>query len=309
MNLLSKAISVFGSDYYGPFEGEIRYNCPFCEKRRGKKDDDYKLYVHIGSENRKKSGKYFCFKCHAKGRLVREYSSDDVYSSIVNLYKDNSNTEDDENDNTFYVPNIEIPKDSLAHEYLAKRGINDDLIDYYNMKLGIDGLFGRIVIPNIMYSPIWTDMYSSRSYINQIPKYKNPAGVKKTQSVFNLHRIKEGGVCYVNEGVITAICAGKDACATYGSSPSDEQIAMIVNKHFDRIYCTYDNDESGLKGSVELSEKLASRVDKSTEVYVVTMPPGVDAADIGEKEYKKYVHDHAYPYRSEVYSKLINLFT
>ena len=292
----------FGNDFIDE-NTEMRFKCPFCIDKRGKEDKDYKLYVS------KKNLKFFCFKCHSKGSLRRniELPNDNVYDKLLEF---NKNEELDEDEyNMFFIPSIEIPKDSSAYRYLAGRGINDELINYYNIRLGVEDYFGRVVIPNILYGAekSFTDMYSARSYINQIPKYLNPSGAKKTDSVFNLHNQKEGGIMYVVEGAITAICAGKDSVCVYGSSPSDKQITNILNKNPEEIYCVLDYDPAGIKGNAELSEKLSQRANKGTVIYTVNMPSGIDAADMGEKEFKKYVHKNRVRYFSSVYTKLLNI--
>lgn len=302
---LNIIIDKFGSDYRLASQDNIHYRCPFCLKRRGKKDNDYKLYVSIPKL------KFICFKCGAKGRLFNDISlsNDSVYKNIINLY-DSSDEDEEDNDNMFYLPNKQIQKGTLAHEYLLKRGINDDLINYYNIRMGTDNLFGRIVVPNIIYGQdkSWTDMYSARSYMNQIPKYRNPEGCKKTNAIFNLHNQKEGGKVYVVEGAITSICAGKDSICIYGSSPSNEQISRIVNYNFREIYCVLDNDPSGRKGNVALSEKLSKMVKSETTIYTASLPEGIDAADVGEEKFKKFVEKSKIEYFSSVYTKIFTMF-
>lgn len=309
---LNMFIEKFGSNYeIVRGSDEIRYNCPFCVDKVGKVDKKRKLYANV------KKGKFYCFRCGSRGRFdLADLSNDYIYSSLVDTYEsmmgNYDNCDEDDDSNVFYAKNIKIPDNSVAYRYLKNRGIDRDLIDYYDMRLGVDDLFGRILIPNITYGSnrTWTDMYSARSYINQIPKYKNPLGVRKSKSVFNLHRL-EGGVCYVVEGVITAICAGKEAVALYGCSPSREQITMIVSKEFNEIYCVLDNDEAGRKGNRELSEMLNEEINRSnhrTKLYTVTMPEGIDAADIGEDKFKRYVNLNKKLYLPGVYGNLLSMF-
>lgn len=294
----------FGTDYRSAKDNNIHYCCPFCLSRRGKADHDYKFYVSIPKM------KFICFKCGAKGRISSQISlsNDSVYKSILDL----SECEDDSSDdgyNMFYLPNKDIKKGTLAHEYLIKRGISDEMIKFYNIRMGIDNLFGRIVVPNILYGQdgSWTDMYSARSYTNQDPKYRNPEGCKKTNAVFNLHNQKKGGRVYVVEGAITSICAGKDSICTYGSSPSDEQISMIANFGFKEIYCVLDNDPSGRKGNAMLSEKLSNVVNSDVTIYTSHLPEGLDAADVGEEKFKKIVEQNKVEYFSSVYTKIFML--
>lgn len=306
MNNIEIIINRFGTDYKRS-NSDLMYKCPFCLSRRGKADNDYKLYVSIN-----KPIKFHCFKCNAKGRLSNyvSISNDSVYKSILDLTQEEEEDSDSDDYNMFYLPNKSIVKGTLAHEYLIKRGISDDLINYYDIRMGIDNLFGRIVVPNIVYGKdrSWTDMYSARSYTNQDPKYRNPEGCRKTNAVFNLHNQRKGGRVYVVEGAITSICAGKDSICVYGSSPSDEQISMIANFGFKEIYCVLDNDPSGRKGNVMLSEKLSNLVNSDITVYTSHLPEGIDAADVGEEKFKKIVEENKVEYFSSIYTRIFTLF-
>lgn len=310
-NILSLAINRFGKDYEECSNNHIRYNCPFCISRRNKTDTDKKFYINC------LNGKFYCFKCHAKGKLTVDLdlsSCSDIYERIVN-FAENSTEKLDQievmcnNDDTglCFVPNVPIGKDTLAYAYCCKRGITDDMIEFYNIRLGKGDLFGRIVIPNKLYlNGCWTDMYSARSYLGQMPKYMNPDECNKSNIVFNLHNIKEGSDIYVVEGVLTAICAGKDAVAVYGCHPSETQIHMILDKKPKNIYCVLDNDAAGRRPNEELAKKFTDLVSSDTNVYIVYMPEGVDAADVGEERFKKYVQDNKVRCYDSVYTKLVS---
>ena len=276
------------------------YNCPFCLKRRGKADNDRKLYV---SGN---LGYFHCFKCNAKGRVTKNVTAPNsgIYKDIFAKYGCSNSEESEDDDDTFFVPNISIPKDSVAHDYCKSRGITDEMIEFYDIRLGVDELFGRIVIPNETYGSkrIWTDMYSARSYLNQVPKYMNPHASKKSGIVFNLHNIIEGSDVYVVEGVITAIHAGRDAVAVYGCHPSDVQLQNILSKKPKNIYCVLDNDEAGRPGNEDMAKRLSAK--SVGNVYIVYMPEGKDAADIGEVRFKEYVDKNKIMYGSGIYTSV-----
>ena len=300
-NNLSKIIEKFGNDYSTTNGEEIRFNCPFCERRRGKADKGKKLYVNT------KSLWFYCFKCGAKGKVSKSEAAHGVYEQILNMKSSMEHLESEDDENMFYVPNLKITPDSVAYEYCIKRGIDEDKIKFYNIRLGVDELFGRIVIPNEIYgSGNWTDMFSARSYIGQTPKYFNPSGAKKTNSVFNLHNIKEGcDDLIVVEGAITAICAGRDAVAVYGCHPSDQQLKSIIDKNPKRIYCVLDNDAAGHDPNEQLSEIFRSQL-RDSEVYLVWMPEGIDAADMGENLFKKYVEKNKILCQGKVYVRLMS---
>jgi len=306
--LFEVIIEKFGDDYKYANKTEIRYNCPFCIKRRGKSDNDRKLYVNIDS------GKFHCFKCNAKGLLSykkNSLSTYGVYDKIDKLFNGEEELTNEENDDIlFYMPSTAISKKSLAYEYCLNRGITEDLIDYYNIRLGVEEFWGRIIIPNEIYSEdsLWTDMFSARTYTNQIPKYKNPENCKKTNAVFNLHNIKEHcDTVIVVEGVITAICAGKDAVAIYGCHPSDRQISLILDKKPKSIICSLDNDKAGKLPNGQMAETF-SKISKGISVFTVYLPEGLDASDMGEKSYLEYVNDNKILYNSSVYDKIYSLF-
>lgn len=300
---LDVIVQKFGLDYVKTNGNEIRYKCPFCAKRRGKPDEDAKLYANI------KSGKFHCFKCGASGHLGQNQniSNSGVYSKILSFVTNKETVTDDEEENIFYVPNNKIQKGTVAYNYCLSRNITEDKIDYYDIRLGTDDLFGRIVIPNEVYGDtgIWTDMYSSRTYLDQIPKYKNPSGVKKTDIVFNLHRIPEGvDDIYGTEGVITSICAGKNAVAFYGCHPTDYQIQAVARKNPKNFYACLDNDQAGRKPNLELAEKMSRLI--SGNVFVVYMPEGVDASDMGENQFIDYVKKNRIIFHSRAYQNVIN---
>lgn len=297
-NYVADIINKFGNDYI--INGsEYRYNCPFCLSRRGKADTDKKLYVNS------ESGLFHCFKCSANGTLgVKKKSSSDVYEEI-RKYLSKNDSDDEDEDNTFYVPNTKLQKETLAYEYCLSRNITEDKIEYYDIRLGLNDLYGRIVIPNQVFgdTEIWTDMYSARSYTNQIPKYKNPKGANKSGIVFNLHRIEKGcDVIYGVEGVITAICAGKEAVAFYGCSPSNAQIRAVASKQPKEFYAILDNDEAGRAHIVELAQKMSALIDG--KVFVVYLPTGIDASDLGEEKFKEYVRENRHEYRSGAYEAI-----
>jgi len=313
--MLGAIIERFGTDY-AKTNTHIRYNCPFCANRRGKIDDDKKLYVD------KKTGMFYCFKCHAKGKINNQIdvkSCSDIYKKILDFANDmcyskeeqneiDSDIDEDDEDNCFYLPDVKIKKDTLAYKYCLERGITDDMINFYHIRLGVGDLFGRIVIPNVLYGNEWTDMYSARSYLKQEPKYLNPPDCDKSKIVFNIDNIMEGADdIYVVEGVLTAIAAGKEAVAVYGCHPSDIQINKILSKKCKNIYCVLDNDEAGRPANEQLANNLKKLTENTnTQVYIVYMPEGIDAADIGENAFKEYVRNNFKPVYNSVYAKLIS---
>ena len=295
----------FGTDYKSASHDEITFNCPFCISKRGKADNDHKLYVNT------KSLKFHCFKCNSSGRLnsvtMPKDFSGELYEILWQLkspdYVDADSCDEDGEDNIFYLPVNKIEKGTVAYDYCVSRGITEDLINYYDIRLGVGELMGRIVIPNQVINNCWTDMYSARSMIGQIPKYKNPTGAKKNKLVFNLDKISDGQEkIIIVEGVITAICGGKDCVAVYGCHPSHEQLDQIVSKNPKSIYVCLDGDSAGQSGMVPTLTYLLNRF-KGT-LYAIAMPEGEDACDMGYKRFRAYIEANKMLYQGEAYYEL-----
>lgn len=289
-------ISNFGDDFVEePSTHDLRYQCPHC-KEQGKTYDDYKLYVSY------RTLIFHCFRCDWKGKL----STDDLYSegtanqfvNALNKFKQANTADADDLETLYKLPSI-VPIDSdPAVIYLNKRGISYDDILYYNMRVTGAGdpfrFWGRIVIPNRLISKQWTDMYSARAYIALEPKYLNPKNSPRAKTVFNLHKIPNGAPqIIITEGVLTAIAAGRDAVATYGKSVTEDQIAQIIQKRPERIYVSLDNDAEPQKGVYKdpTRYKIDNLVKRLLElsnipIYLVQLPPGLDAVDVGRDIYR-----------------------
>jgi len=300
MNFLTLFEEKFGKDYIRAGNSEITYNCPFCLQKRGKSDDDHKLWCNTDS------GKWHCFKCDAKGRLSKllPESTDGIYGEIAGIFQDRYSTVSEDDDSLFYLPNIHVTPGILAYEYCQSRGITDSDIEFYDIRLGTDRLFGRIVIPNVVYtdSRCWTDMYSARTYIGQEPKYLNPEYCHKTNSVFNLHNQTVRGDLIVVEGVITAIAAGRNAVAVYGCHPSEIQLQQILLKRPKSIICCLDGDSAGKEPNRKMAEVFAKNSD--VKVYLVEMPEKEDAASMGREKYLDYISKNKVLYSQSVYTEI-----
>lgn len=305
---LEKIMDKFGSDCSITSKHNIRYNCPYCEEKRGKPDSDAKFMIDL------ETGLYYCFKCHTKGIL---FNNDVSYSEkILQQLFDYFNVDNEKNkfESNELIKNklleftnvIDIKKDSLAYEYLTSRKITNEHIEYYNIKNGIRENFGRIMIPNALIIN-WTDYYQGRSYLNAKPKYLNPTSVNKSNIVFNLHRqSKHQKIVYIVEGIFSAILGGKDLICIFGSSVSDNQIKMISNYNFDEIVCSLDGDSPGQLGNYDLANKLIKAGNKN--VSIVKLPETEDPGDMGEFKYKEYVNKYKRKYINERIDNILGYF-
>lgn len=299
--------SNFGEDYiHDEYSDEYRYQCPHCLEL-GKKTSDYKLYVNA------KSLKFNCFRCGWHGRLeddtVQESSNSVLGSMLKDLetkYSGISLSKDDEDydEPTYYKLPSELltPDNKRAWDYLIKRGITPEDISRYSIRVpnvfdSPKSMIGRVLIPNKVIAGKFTNMYVARTYINEEPKYKNPYNSPKDKVIFNYHNIPDNpDQIIINEGVLTSIVAGTDSVATYGKSVSDYQIDMIVDKNPKRVYVSLDNDAKDDRSPDPTGYKITDLVKKlldklpDSDIYIVNMPAGKDAVDVGRSVYRnKYL--------------------
>ena len=299
-------ISQLGDDYLDAGHGELRYKCPICEEE-GRTFEDYKMYVHYLG---KKAGLYWCHRCEAKGRITLDDtmssgSTTEVYPFLLDYINNLNHLDEEEESDYFIIPKTVPTPNTMAWDYLINRGITPDLISYYNIRVsGLKDdpkLYGRIVIPNRIYSKNWTDVYVARSYIGDSVRYKNPKSSRAHELVFNLHNIEVGiPSLIINEGVINSIIAGRNSIATFGKHVSNEQLRLILEKRPDNIYVSLDTD------AYDLALKLCQRITQisKVKVHLVELPDGKDASDLGKSEYLELVNS------SKLYeSKSIYLIT
>ena len=304
----------FGTDYKETSGDEIRYDCPYCPEVRGKPDGDYKFYVNT------KTLQYICFKCETKGKLtlddeLSDYinSDKDIFEQVkefLNLDKDEQEKEED-GEEFFKIPVESALSRETARDYLLGRGLTEDDIRYYSIRLGNISkrdFFGRVIIPNRIINAVYTDMYVARAYIESEEKrkrYDNPSNSKSSEVVFNLHRIKDNpDKVIICEGVISAISAGRDAVALYGKYASDEQIKQIIDKKPDRVYVALDGDAR------KESKDLCSRIKKlyKGEVYCVLLPDEKDPNDLGHQKFQEYLQEESFEYQDGFYFELFSFF-
>jgi DNA primase len=177
-----------------------------------------------------------------------------------------------------------------THPYLRQRGITEETAKTFGVGFfpGRGSMSGRAVIP------IHNDRgelvaYAGRSIDATEPKYKLPAGFKKSAEVFNLHRVL-GLAKEVHEQVI--VCEGFFDCikvhqaglpavvGLMGSSLSDAQENFL--QKFGHVILFLDGDEAGR----EAARSIASRLINQTFVRVINLPDGKQPDQLSSDEIK-----------------------
>jgi DNA primase len=159
------------------------------------------------------------------------------------------------------------------HSYLAQRGADSETAEYFGVGFfsGKGSMSGRVVIP-IENERGELVAYAGRAIDGSEPKYKLPAGFKKTQVLYNLPRAAEetDGTVVLVEGFFDCIkvTQAEHACvALMGCSISQEQEAQLV-AYFRRVVVMLDGDEAGRRAAGEMAGRLAHK----TWAHVVELP-------------------------------------
>jgi len=161
------------------------------------------------------------------------------------------------------------------HPYLLQdRGLQEATIDFFGLghHSGKGIMQGRVVIPIhneqgdlVAYAGRWP---ADTGWPEGSQKYALPAGFRKSNVLFNLHRAKEHATegLIVVEGYFTVFefyqRSRKNVVALMGSSMSAEQERLIVETvgPKGRVLLALDNDEAGRKGSEDAINRLRSQV-------------------------------------------------
>ena len=174
------------------------------------------------------------------------------------------------NDDTPNKPlGFELQRLDTAHPYLAERDLNPDTIAHFGIGYCSNGsMAGRIVIP-IFNSQADLVAYAGRwpgEPEDGTPKYKLPAGFKKSLELFNLDRALEAPAdepLVLVEGFFDCIKLWQNGAsrvvALMGSSLSNAQAESLI-QHLSgdtRLLVMLDEDDAGRAGRTEIVQRLA----------------------------------------------------
>ena len=179
------------------------------------------------------------------------------------------------------------------HPYLASRGVKPEAVRTFGLGFytGKGLLRGRIVIP-IHNASGELIAYAGRAIDGQEPKYRFPAGFRKSLVLFNLHRAiaTNARTVVVVEGFFDTIGvhqAGYAVVGLMGSTLSRRQSDQLVN-HFHRVLLMLDDDEAGRQGATMMAQARAPR----TAVAVAAMENGRQPDQLAPGDIHRLVQAH-----------------
>jgi DNA primase len=175
---------------------------------------------------------------------------------------------------------------NTRHPYLSQRGISPATAQWFGvgMYAGAGFLAGRCVIP-IRDEQGRLVAYVGRAVNGEEPKYRFPAGFRKSQVLFNLDRAMQtgGDQVIVVEGFFDALKvhqAGHPAVvALMGSSFSRRQSELLLS-HFASVTLMLDGDEPGRHAAEYIVQLLTPKA----PVHKVELPNCVQPDQLSSAE-------------------------
>jgi DNA primase len=185
------------------------------------------------------------------------------------------------------------------HSYVISRGLSAQTARYFGVGYydGNGFLRGRIVIPiHNEYGELVA--YSGRAIDEGAPKYRLPAGFRKSQVLFNLHRAIQSPdhTLVLVEGFFdtfkTHQAGHHNVAALMGSKLSDRQ-AELIGTYFDQVLLMLDADEAG-KAATAAAGTALSRI---LSVQIVELAAGTQPDQLASEEINQLLGglDHDVP--------------
>lgn len=269
-------------------KGQIAFNCPYCDEDRNKGNLEISLI----------KGVYKCWSCsdtnetHGPlGKLIEEFGSK-KQKKLYNLFKPKEfNTGETEKIKLQLPESYKKFKDSnpiypvykQAMNYLASRGITNDIIEKYEIGFSDDGpTAGRIIVPSYDKNG-QLNYYIARSWkVKTRSKYKNPS-VPKDEIIFNESLIDWNKDIFLVEGVFDGFFL-PNSVPMLGKHLSSLLLETIYDKAKGKIIICLDGD--AFKDAVKLYHSLNGG-NLFGRIKIVKLPEDKDVCDLrGEiKEY------------------------
>jgi DNA primase len=152
-----------------------------------------------------------------------------------------------------------------SHPYLASRGLSRETLDTFGVGFfgGRGSMAGRAVVP-IHNAKGELVAYAGRSVDQREPKYRFPAGFRKSEELFNFHRASETDTdtVIVVEGFFDCMRVHEsgfpNVVALMGCTCARPQEDLLAER-FERVVLMLDGDEPGREAQRLLVVQFAGR--------------------------------------------------
>ena len=288
VEVLVDLLSEFLGDPHQHYEskGQISFDCPVCAEEKGLDGGDGKGNLEINYSRHV----YKCWACSETygthgplGKLFDQYATKGQ-KKVYNLIKPEELKQEDvrrpklrlpegfttfKDSNPRFIPHIE------AYRYLTSRGVNDEMIEKYNIGYTVNGDFAyRIIIPSYNLDG-QLNYFVARSWVPKKMKYKNPS-VPKDEIIFNEGRIDWDKDIFLCEGAFDSFFLD-NSIVMLGKKMSKllfETLYAKANKNI-IICCDGDAFEDGIRVYAELN---GGRL--YNKIKIVKLPLDKDVCDL-----------------------------
>jgi len=282
--------------------GQIAFDCPACAESKGLSNGDGKGNLEINY----KRGVFKCWSCSDEnhmhgpiGTLIFRYGTKDLLHNYNQIKPDFGYSHDEDVDKILQVE-LKLPKgykrltDTVdgyrgkdeAVSYLKKRGLDDKMIDYYDIGYTMEGkFFGRIIIPSYDASGV-LNYFIARSFLKNIfPAYKNP-DAEKQLIIFNEQKISLDSTIYLVEGVFDHMPV-PNSIPLLGKIISDTLMEFLYGTNADIVILL---DADARVDAIRNFKKL-NVGDLEGRIKLCTPPNDSDPSEIYQKYRHKGIHE------------------
>jgi DNA primase len=242
----------------------------------------------IAARSGRVGGNVFDFVAEMERCSIREAAlrlqhslTENQLSAVTSTNKDLATDAPENRPLSFILRNIDH-----RHPYVASRGVSEQTARYFGIGHydGSGFLCGRVVIP-IHNEQGQLIAYSGRAIDETEPKYRLPAGFRKSHVLFNLHRAlgRHDRTLTLVEGFFDTFkihqAGHHNVAALMGSRLSVRQ-AELIGSYFDRVVLMLDGDKAGKAGTTAAATVLSSIV----AVETVELASGAQPDQLASEE-------------------------
>ena len=265
---------------YYPSKGQIAFNCYVCDEGRNKGNLEVNIHHHV----------YKCWSCceingtqGALGKLV-DIVGNKKQKKLYNVFKP-TDTQKEKRERA----NLKLPKEYIsfddfnplhvphkqAKNYLASRGINEEIIKKYKIGFASDGEYaGRIIVPSFDKEGE-LNFFVSRAWFKTKSKYKNPQAPKEL-IIFNESLIDWNAPIFLCEGVFDSFFL-PNSIPLLGKVLPDLLFTELYEKSKNDIIICLDGD------AWENSKKIYNQLNGGKlngKIKILKLPTDKDVCDL-----------------------------
>jgi DNA primase len=288
VELLTELFGKYKQHYQS--KGQIAFNCPVCDEERNKGNLEVNYFDHV----------FKCWSCGDTngmkgplGRLIEKHGNKKQIK-IYKVFAPEKNEEVKKEKQKLVLPeSFTLFKDShprypvrlQAYNYLKSRGIDDTIIEKYNIGFCDNGShIGRIIVPSYDKKNE-LNYYIARSWDpNSRAKYKNPEA-EKDKIIFNEHIVDWKKDIFLVEGVFDGFFLD-NSIPMLGKHLSELLFTTIYEKAKGDIILALDGD--AFDNAVKIYRELNGG-SLYGRIKIIKLPKDKDVCDLRGQIDKFYI--------------------